>query len=298
MAPRELWSLVKEAIASWVDDGASSMGAALAYYTVFSLAPLLLMVIAIAGLVFGADAAQGALLQQFTNLIGSNGAQAIQAILTSAHNWQGGLFSVAISVITLLVGATSVFAELQRDLDLIWKVRKKLKTNAIFSFARTRLLSFGLIVGVGFLLIVSLAVSAGIAAVSTLWGNWLDGVEFLLQLINIVISFGVITVLFALIYKVLPNFDIAWSDVWMGAAVTSVLFAVGKFAIGLYIGNSGVANSFGAAGSMIALLLWVYYSAQVFVLGAEFARQYALQMGSLRNKPGVQPSGAKVTRIR
>jgi len=289
VAPLQLWVLFKTSIQGWIDDNASSMGAALAYYTVFSLAPLLLMVIAIAGLWYGNEAAQGALLAQFDNLIGSNGAQAVRAILNSANNWRGGLISMAISAGTLFIGATMVFAELQRDLDLIWKAEENARPVGIWGFVRTRLLSFGLIIGVGFLLIVSLALSAGIAAVSTLWGEWFKNLEIVLQLVNVLVSFAVITALFALIYKVLPNVPISWSDVWMGAAVTSLLFALGKFLIGLYIGKSAISSSFGAAGAFVVLIVWIYYSAQIFLLGAEFTYVYARLYGSQRRGTAKSP---------
>jgi membrane protein len=278
--PPRLWQLVKLSVNNWIDDGASSMGAALAYYTVFSLAPLLLMVIAVAGLFFGQEIAQGALMQEFDALIGSNGAQAIQAILKSAQNWEGGVISMVVSAITLFIGATTVFAELQRDLDLIWKAEKKAVPGGVWGFVRTRLLSFGLILGVGFLLIVSLALSAGIAALSTVWGDWLKNLETLLQIVNFAVSFAVITALFALIYKVLPNARIGWGDVWMGATVTSLLFSLGKFAIGLYIGKSAISSSFGAAGAFVVLIAWIYYSAQIFLLGAEFTYVYTCTRGS------------------
>ena len=283
LSPRQFGQLLWRSINAWLDDDASSMGAALAYYTVFSLAPLLLLVIAIAGMVFGSDTAQRALLEQFDALIGSNGAAAIAAILKGAHDSGGGIVSLAIGAVTLFIGATSVFAELQRDIDLIWRADPRAKSG-IVGFLKIRLLSFGLIIGVGFLLIVSLAVSAGIAAVSTLWGHWMQEIERALQLVNVLVSFGVITVLFALIFKVLPSVDIAWGDVWLGAAVTALLFVLGKFAIGLYIGKSAISSSFGAAGAFVVLIAWVYYSAQIFLLGTEFTYLYASTHGSRRSQ--------------
>jgi membrane protein len=266
----------------WMNHNASSMGAAVAYYTIFSLAPLLLMLIAIAGLVFGHDVAQGAILQQFEGLIGGNGAQAIQAILRGANSARGGIISIAIGTVTLFIGATSVFAELQRNIDRIWGAAPRLGSD-LWRFLKIRLLSFALIVGVGFLLIVSLTVSAGLAALSSLWGSWFQQWDLVLQAINVLVSFAVITVLFALIYKVLPSIRIAWDDVWLGAAVTSLLFSLGKFAIGLYIGKSALSSAFGAAGAFVVLIVWVYYSAQIFFLGTEFTYIYATRYGSLRS---------------
>ncbi|MDB6060802.1 MAG: YihY/virulence factor BrkB family protein [Verrucomicrobiaceae bacterium] len=276
---REFGQTLWDAAQAWLDHNAASMGAAVAYYTIFSLAPLLLMLIAIAGFVLGNDVAQGAILRQFEGLIGSNGAQAVQAILKGASSISGGVISIFISAITLFIGATSVFAELQRNIDFIWGVVPK-SGSGVFRFFKIRLLSFALIVGVGFLLIVSLAVSAGLAALASLWGSWFKEWETILQIANVLISFVVITVLFALIYKVLPSSTIAWGDVWLGAAFTSLLFALGKFAIGLYIGKSALSSSFGAAGAFVILIVWVYYSAQIFFLGTEFTYLFATRFGS------------------
>lgn len=281
---RKSWNLISRVARAWSEDNISSMGAALAYYTVFSLAPLLLMIVTIAGLAFGNDAARGAMLREFTQLIGSNGAEAIDAILSGANNTRQGTLSLIISAVTLFIGATTVFAELQRDIDIIWKVPKtSLRSHGLLGLLKVRLLSFTLIIGVGFLLIVSLVVSAGIAALSTLWGSWMVSMEVLLQTINFLISTSVFTVLFAFIYKLLPSTSIAWRDVWLGALVTSLLFAFGKFAIGLYIGKSAIASSFGAAGAFVVLIVWVYYSAQIFLLGTEFTHVYACTHGSRRN---------------
>lgn len=271
-----------QSVQAWVDHGASSMGAAVAYYTIFSLAPLLLILIAIAGLAFGNDVAQGAIIYQFEQLIGSNGAQAVQAILQGASSTSGGVISLVIGGVTLFIGATSVFAELQRNIDLIWGARPRIEENGVWRFVKIRLLSFAMIVGIGFLLIVSLAVSAGISALSSVWGPWFERWAIVLQILNTIVSFVVITVLFALIYKVLPSVRIAWSDVWLGAAFTATLFSAGKFAIGLYIGKSALSSSFGAAGAFVVLIVWVYYSAQIFFMGTEFTYLYATKFGSRR----------------
>ena len=278
---REFALTLWDSAQAWIDDNASSMGAAVAYYTIFSIAPLLLIVIGVAGFVLGHDVAQDAILRQFDGLIGKNGAQAVQAILRGTNTGSGGIISIVVGAITLFIGATSVFAQLQRNIDEIWGVAPRPDT-AIWNLVKIRLLSFGLIVGVGFLLIVSLAVSALISTLEMFWNSHLQGWEALLQLSNTLLSFVVITVLFALIYKVLPSIRLAWSDVWWGSAVTSFLFVLGKFAIGLYIGKSALSSSFGAAGAFVILIAWVYYSAQIFFLGTEFTYLYATRYGSRR----------------
>jgi len=283
LQPRELYTLARNAVGGWVDDNASSMGAAIAYYTMLSMAPLLLIVITVAGLIFGEEAARGALFGELSQLVGTEGAQAIQAILSSSSDLSGGLLSIAIGLITLFIGATSVFAELQSDLDRIWKAPLP-KGGGLQRFIRTRLLSFGVIIGVGFLLIVSLVTSAAIAAVGTIWNQWMGGTEALLQTLNFVVGFAVITSLFAIIYKLLPSTPIAWGDVWFGGAATSLMFSIGKFLIGLYLGKAAISSSFGAAGTLVVVVVWVYYSAQIFLLGAEFTYHYALRHGSLSRR--------------
>jgi membrane protein len=282
MTSRELMNWAKSSINGWIDDNAASMGAALAYYTIFAMAPLLLMIIAVAGIFFGDSYAEQELLKQFESLVGINGAQAVQAILKGARNVDDGFFSIIISSVALFIGATTVFAELQRDLDLIWKVKYP-PGSGLWKFIKTRLMSFGIILGVGFLLVVSLVISAVISAITTFSGQWLQDLEVFVQLINFLISFGVITLLFAMIYKFLPDAQIAWGDVWLGAALTSLLFTIGKIAIGLYLGKSAIASSFGAAGAFVVLIAWIYYSAQVFLLGAEFTYVYTRDYGSLRH---------------
>jgi membrane protein len=274
------WHLVKAAVSSWIDDFAPSMGAALSYYTVFSLAPMLLIVIGVAGLVFGADAARGEIVTQLRGLMGEQGAVAVEELLKSANDPGKGILATIIGFVTLLVGATAVFAELQSALDRIWRTPAPVNENGLWGMIRTRFLSFGLILGLGFLMIVSLVLSAALAALGTWFGGLLGGWEVILQAINFVVSFGVVTVIFAAIYKFMPHAKIAWPNVWVGAIVTALLFTVGKFLISLYIGKSGVASGFGAAGSFAVLLVWVYYSAQIFLLGAEFTWVY-----SHRNAP-------------
>jgi membrane protein len=286
----------KTSISEWFAHRAGSKGAALAFYTLFSLAPILVLVIAIAGFFYGEDAAQGQLMHQLQGLVGQKGAEAIQLILAGARNKESGIWATVLATVLLVVGATSAFSELKDSLDEIWDVPPP-KDASWFDTVRTRLLSFGLILVLGFMLMVSLVVSAAMAVLENYFNGIWQQASVLLGWIASGIGFLVIAVLFGVIYKLLPRVKLSWHDVSIGALCTAALFALGKFAIGLYIGNSGVANSFGAAGSMIALLLWVYYSAQIFFLGAEFARQYALQMGSLRGKQDLHLSAAKITRI-
>jgi len=280
-----IWKLVKEAASGWVDDAAPSMGAALAYYTVFSIAPLLLLLIAVAGLVFGDEAARGEIVGQLGGMMGQEGASAIQGMLKSTSNSGGGIIATVVSFVTLLIGATTVFSELQTDLDRIWKAPKAAKPDGIWGMIRTRILSFGLILGLGFVLIVSLALSAAVAALGKWWsgafGNW----TILLHVVNFLVSFGVITAMFALVNKFMPSVPVQWRDVWIGSAVTALLFTIGKFLIGLYIGKSSIASGFGAAGSLIVVLVWVYYSTQIFLLGAEFTYVYAHREGSRVGQP-------------
>ena len=280
MPLRNLFSLAKESASAWIDDYAPSMGAALAYYTLFSIAPLLIIVIAVAGFVFGEDAVRGEIAAQLGDLIGAEGAQAVQGLIASASAPAKGVIATVVSVFVLLLGATTVFGELQSALDRIWRVPAGPNASGIWKLLRTRLLSFGLVLGMGCLLLVSLVISAALAAFNTWSGNALGDWEWLLQSLNLVASLILETGLFAMIYKVMPRARIAWHDVWIGAAVTGVLFEIGKLLIGLYLGKSGVTSGFGAAGSLVLLLAWVYYSAQIFLLGAEFTWLYAHKHGS------------------
>ena len=276
----QIWNLIRKSMAAWVDDYAPSMGAALAYYTLFSIAPLLMIAIAVAGLVFGQEAARGEIVAQIQGLIGRDGAIAVQGLLKSASEPAKDIAATLVSLVTLVLGATTVFAELQSDLDRIWRVPAVAKQNSLWILLRTRLLSFGLVLGLGFLLIVSLLVSAAIAAFGKWSYGFFEGREAYLHSVNFSISFVITTLLFALIYKLMPRARIAWRDVWIGAAVTSLLFEIGKFLIGLYLGTTSVASGFGAAGSLVVLLLWVYFSAQIFLLGAEFTWVYSHEYGS------------------
>ncbi|MYM31723.1 membrane protein [Duganella sacchari] len=283
MQTKNILSVLKCTISEWFEHRGGSMGAALAFYTLFSLAPILVLVLAIAGWFYGPQAAQGELFAQLRGLVGSQGAEAIQAVLAGAKNKEEGRMATLIASALLLFGATTVFAELKASLDAIWQV-PPLTKGTLWDTIRTRLLSFGMVLVLAFLLMVSLVVSAALTLLEKFWGNYWAEAGVALTGVNMAISFLVIAALFGVIFKMLPRVKLSWHDVTIGAIGTAALFTLGKYAIGAYIGNSGVASSYGAAGSLIALLLWVYYSAQIFFLGAEFARQYALQLGSLRNR--------------
>lgn len=280
MTGKDLWVLIKAAASGWVNDYAQSMGAALAYYTIFSIAPLLLIVISIAGLAFGDQAAHGAIFSQLEGLLGGPGALAVQGLLESVPKPVESMTATVIGVSLLLIGATSVFGELQDALDRIWRVPVRAGQSGFWTLIRSRLLSLGMILGIGFLLMVSLVVSTALAALRTWWGPVLGDWAATASIIELGSSFLVITVVFAMIYKIVPRVRIDWKDVWLGAAMTSLLFTVGKFAIGIYIGRSGIASGFGAAASLVVVLVWVYYSAQIFLLGAEFTCAYAHTFGS------------------
>ena len=293
---RRLGSVLSKAANAWIDDHAQSMGAALSYYTVFSIAPLLLIAISVAGLVFGQDAAQGAVVDQLQGLIGQNGAQAIQDLLKNVSRPSSGIFATVVGVVVLVIGATSVFAELQDDLNRIWQVPTRKKVSSWWAFLRTRLLSIGMIFAMGFMLLVSLAASAAFDAFAAWSTSALAGWEGLAHAVNFVVSFVLTTALFAMIYRFMPQATIEWRDVGIGALVTALLFTVGKTLIGLYIGKSALASGFGAAGSLAVLLAWVYYSAQIFLFGAEFTWAYAHAFGSRQSEPALATPDAVATR--
>jgi membrane protein len=290
--PKHLLQMFVKAAKAWSNDYAPSMGAAISYYTVFSLAPLLVIVIAIAGAFFGREAVTGAIVAQLGGLIGEQGAGLIQNVVASASLSGNGLVASLISGAVLIMGATSVFTELQSALDRIWHVPPSQKPQGIWAMLRARILSFGLILGIGFLLMVSLAVSAGIVAFGKFTAGLFPGAEVLLIGLNMVLSIGVFTVLFAMIFKLMPSTPIAWRDVWIGAFTTSLLFEVGKVLIGLYLGKSSTAHAFAAAGSVVVLLAWVYYAAQIFLLGAEFTKVHAEYNGSRHASAAMERSAA------
>ena len=295
---KQYLGLLKETASAWVDDYAPSMGAALSYYTLFSIAPLLLIVIAVAAMVFGAEAARGEVFGQLRGLMGDQGAQAVEGLLQAADKPAQGSVATIIGVLVLLLGATTVFGELQNALDRIWRAPARGQGGGLWNLPRTRLLSFGMILGIAFLLMVSLILSAALSAIGKWWGPAFAGWEIVAHLLDIVLSFGLMTVMFALIYKYIPRVHVKWRDVWIGAAVTALLFAIGKFLIGLYLGKSSIASGFGAAGSLVVLMVWVYYSAQIFLFGAEFTWVYAHEFGSRRSQPRPAPELACSTETR
>jgi membrane protein len=290
----QTWGLIKQAGQAWIDDYAPSMGAALAYYTVFSLAPLLLIVISVAGLVFGPDAARGEIFGQLRDLMGDDAAKAVEGLLVSVSKPAQSVTATLVGLGVVLIGATSVFGELQNALDRIWRAPARANASSnvrgLVSLLRTRLLSFGMILGVAFLLMVSLMLSALIAALGSWWGRLFGGWSVLAQVINAVVSFALTALVFALIYKLMPRVQVLWSDVALGALGTAVLFTLGKVLIGAYIGQTGVASGFGAAASIVIVLVWVYYSSQIFLLGAEFTRVYAQSLGSMRGHVQLPPA--------
>lgn len=266
-------ALLKASFTAWMDDQVPRLAAALSFYMIFSLAPLLMIVIAIAGLVFGQDEVRGQVAGQIEGLVGSNGAQIVLKLLDSIDKPAANIVAATVGIVTLLFGASGVLGELQESLNTIWKVRAK-TGGGFMTLLRSRFTSFLMILGLGFLLLVSLVISTVVAAL----GDWIAGAvsssPLILQALNLSLSFAVITVLFAMMFKILPDASIRWRDVWLGAAVTSLLFTIGKYLIGLYLGRSSVASPYGAAGSLIVILLWVYYSAQILYFGAEFTHAY------------------------
>jgi membrane protein len=268
------FDLCRAAAAGWLADRAPSMGAAMAYYMVFSLAPMLILVIAIAGLVFGQAAAQGAIVEQLGDLMGVEGAAALQAMIVSAGRKRAGIIATLVGIGALLIASTAVFVELQAALNVIWKVQRHSR-GALFAAAREQLLSLSLILALGFLLLVSLVLSAALSA----FGHYLDGVfpglPLMLRILHLALSFGMMSVLFSMIFKMLPDAPVAWQDVWVGAMATALLFSVGKYLIGLYIGSSNIATTYGAAGALVIILVWIYYSAQILLFGAEFTKACA-----------------------
>jgi membrane protein len=280
---KSIVAIVTKSVAAWFADNASSLGAALAFYTLFSVAPILIIAVSIAGYVFGDDNAQNQVLAQLQQLVGEAGAAAIRGLLTSAHYSDKKGLAAAIGVITVLVGATSVFGELQNALGRIWQTPPNQKIVGWWRFLRGRVLSLGLVLGVGFLLLVSLVASAALAAFDGWLGRSLPQLELILPMVDVLFSVGMTVLLFALIYKYVPNEHIPWSDVWVGATVTALLFTIGKLLIGLYLGRSSFNSAYGGAGSLVVLLLWIYYSAQIFLLGAEFTRVFAYEHGSRSN---------------
>src|SRR6185436_6153208 len=287
------WSMTRQTFAEWSNDKGGRLGAALSYYTVFSLAPLLLLVISIAGLAFGREAAEGRMFGTLAGLLGAETSRLIQAAVTKAsQSRSGGVLGTIAGIAILLAGATGVVIELQGAINTVWKVEPK-PNRGIWGVVRTRMLSVAMILSLGFLLLVSLVVSAALAALSGWMRSAFGDIAILGWFIDAVVALGVISTMIALIYKILPDAEVAWRDVWVGAIATAVLFMIGKYLIGLYVGKASVGSAFGAAGSMAVLLVWIYYSAQIVLLGAEFTRVYANRVGA-KVRPSKQAVPAQV----
>lgn len=280
----ETWRLLKVAFVGWWNDRAMSLGAAIAFFTVFSLAPILLAAIAVAGLAFGREAAQGAVVAELGGLVGEKESSALETMIVSASNVGSGIIGTAVGIVTFLLLVTGAIVELQDDLNIIWKAKMP-ETYGVMSFIKTRLLSMALVLGIGFLLLVSLIIDAGLSALGSYLESSFSGATVILQILNNIVAFSIAMLLFAMIFKLLPAVTITWHDVWTGSLVTAVLFTLGKFLIGYYLGKSNVASSYGAAASVITILLWIYYSSLILLYGAEFTKAYAESRGSRRNKP-------------
>jgi membrane protein len=280
-----IWQLVRRTFQEWSNDKASRLAAALSYYTAVAVAPLLVLLVTGIGWFFGENSAQIQLISQLRGMIGPQGAEVAEAVIENAARPDVAGIAGILSLATLLWGASNVFVELQDSLNTIWGVEAKQQAKGIWAFVRERFLSFSMILVIGFLLLVSLILGTIISALGGYFGEMMPAAAFLWQIVNFVASFSVTTLLFALIYKVLPDADFSWRDVWMGAAVTALLFTIGKSILGLYLGNQSLSSAYGAAGSFVVMLLWIYYSAQIFFFGAEFTQVYARGAGE-----GVTPT--------
>ncbi|HKO94071.1 MAG TPA: YihY/virulence factor BrkB family protein [Polyangiaceae bacterium] len=278
MSLRSITTILKDTGKEWSEDEASRLAASLALYTLLSIAPLLVIAVAVAGMVFGADAARGQISQEVSAVVGGRAGEAIEGLVANARAPEAGILSSAIGIVVLLFGASGVFGELQSALNRIWEVKPK-PNRGLKGLVRDRFLSFTMVMGVAFLLLVSLVVSAGIVAITSYFSNLLP-LPALWQLLNVVVGLAVTTALFALTFKVVPDAKIAWRDVWVGGLVTAVAFSLGRMALAWYVGRGATVSAFGAAGSLVALILWVYYSAQILFLGAEFTQVYAVHRGA------------------
>ena len=277
--PRYLYALLKSTYQEWSKAKVPRMGAALAYYTIFSLAPLLVIAISVAGIAFGDKAVQGQIVNQIQGLIGADAARAVQTMITSAHKPAHQAIASIVGFVVLFLGASGIFNEMQDALNEIWGIDTTAKTG-VRNLVKTRFLSFGMVLGIGFLLLVSLLLSAVLSAVAKYVSGFLPVPAALLHVTDFLFSIFFITVLFAMIFKILPDVRIPWSDVWVGGAMTAILFTVGKFLIGFYIGKSVTASAYGAAGSLVVIVAWIYYCAQLLYFGAEFTKVYATECGS------------------
>jgi len=281
---RTAWMLGSETVSGWIDHRASSLGAALAYYTAFSLAPLLLIAIAVAGIWVDSDVAAQTIAEQASALLGSKAAEGVEFMLRAAPHAASGWLAGAVGLVTLIIGATTVLTEVQYDLDMIWRAPPR-KSSGLITAVSSRLLSFGLVICIGFLFLASLVVSTGLSALSAHGIAVLPGSPIVLTAAHVLAWGLMLTVCFALLYKWLPNIRLGWGDVLAGALVTTVLFSIGRLVIGVYLTHTATGSMHGAAGALIILLLWFYYSAQVFLLGAEFTAVYARRLGSLAQSP-------------
>jgi membrane protein len=292
---KSAWKLLQQTANDWSEDNAARLAAALSYYTVLSIAPMMVLAVAVAGLVFGENAARGQLTEQLAAVVGPEAGSALQTIIANAKTPSTGVVSTIVGIIVLFFGASGVFGELQASLNTVWDVAPK-PGRGVRGFAQQRFFSFTMVLGVAFLLLVSLALSAALSAVGGVVSDVLPGGAVLWQATNFVLSLGLITLLFAMIFKIIPDAKIAWSDVWVGAFVTSLLFSLGKYALGLYVGRASIASPYGAAGSVIVLVVWVYYAAQILLLGAEFTQVYARRYGH-EIEPSAHAERIEVVRV-
>ena len=286
LKPKSIWNFIKDVFEKFIDDKAPKLGAALSFYTLFSLAPLLIIAISVAGSIFGRRAARGEIVGQIQSLIGEEGAKMIQTALRNAHLGHQSGIALIISIVTVIIGSTIVFVDLQESLDMVWKVKPKPGRNMIKGLLKDRIRSFTVVIGTGFLLLVSLIVSAVISSINDyISEQFFELPVYYLEISNLLISLLLIFLLFMMIFKFLPDVNIQWKHVWVGALVTAVLFVLGKYLIGLYLGTSTLSSTYGAAGSLVIILLWVYYSSQILFLGAEFTQVYVEKYGE-----GIKPN--------
>jgi membrane protein len=297
---RSVWDLIKETALSWSDINAPRLGAALSFYTMLSMAPLLVLCIGLAGLIFGHEAAQGRISEQVQSLLGYQGGQVVQTLVAQSSSKASGITATVIGIFMLLFGASGVFGELRDSLNLVWGVKSS-SGGGLAGMIKYRFVSFAMVLGIGFLLLVSLIMNAAIAAAEKFFGHYLPIPAPVLHITNFAVSFLAVTVLFALLYKLVPDIHVEWQDVWIGAGVTSFLFSVGKFLIGLYLGKAAVGSAYGAAGSLVVFMVWVYYSAQIFFMGAEFTHTFAERHGSrahARSEVAVTPQSKEIRKFR
>ncbi|MBD3289752.1 YihY family inner membrane protein [candidate division KSB1 bacterium] len=276
--PKSLGILLKDAFIAWKEDKAWRLGAALAYFTIFSLAPLLIIIITITSAIFGEQAVRGQIFSEFQGLIGTRGANAVQSLLENAYMSGSSLSATILGTAMLIFGSTAVFVQLRQAINTIWEIADK-PINTVRGFVKARVVSFAVILGFGVLVLISLLISTLLNIFSNYLGEYFPFFSHLMQVIDFSVSFGFTTVMFALIFKILPNARIKWKDIWIGSAFISFLFTIGKMGISFYLSNSNIASSFGAASSLAIILLWTFYSAQIFLFGAEFTKIFADRFG-------------------